>query len=955
MTKLNVLNLFANAGIGETYLSNLNLNVVLANELLPERCSIFKRLHPQAEVIQGDITLPSIFSNVLEKAIEKEVNVIIATPPCQGMSQAGKMEENDVRNLLITKAMQMFENIKPEFMVVENVTGALKSFIKVTDDKESPYFGPDLIVNGQVIANDGRISIVSYIQKVLEQTNKQLPVEDHYLLAENKTFNAENYGTPQSRLRAFFRIYKRKYQWVDPVPQEKITLKEVIGHLPSIEATQDSGIYLHRAPKASVNHLYWMKHTASACSAYGNFIHRPLSKVRPQSSVFDTNGSLDSLFDEFGAFKHKADLIKNQKTGEYLNIDETCQYEPTTHFYKEEKRLIKGFYTAYKRIDWHKPAPTVTMGNGSISSQNNVHPGRFVSVNEQGVPVYSDARVLSWHELMLVMGLVPGEWNPFVDSDKPYDMPEKLFRHIIGEAVAPLMMYELIKPIVEFINGKIVHRGVPIMKWGKLIDRMEYRSVLKKNLTQEQIDNLLESFKKNAASIGDDLILNSTASADLIEDNEETEEGCDLLEQEECDSKKETSGEKTRNYQLFHKAINNALNDKTNNEKNIKMSNDINKNVATENKIYANGVNEKVIVVIYIGSNPSVIQYRRLDKRFKAGGVFVTKEFLIEKAEFKDQIQAPVIDGQNYQLSQDKFLIVSINSESVDKFSLSLGALTTEDAVLHAIGKAKATYRYSQPSLLKIDDADKFSLSPETFLHKEKEVNVDYRLGQEQPSIQVTEQVSSFETKVTDGIAHTEEKFAEIKQVENEGLTLSKGENEFLSKEEVEVLIKSVLNFEKDKEDRKVRDFTDIYLNEASEESDERIVEKATETIHLSPKVASNVCRVGGIFANNEYLPINHACKDGASQEENASIEEKIPSRKVEYLSQEVVDALLKGVTGGNDEDVALQAEEDMEIPNRQYIQIFKNVHSRYLKHHDEKLEEKLIDLLKKIDFSKVL
>ena len=43
---------------------------------------------------------------------------------------------------------------------------------------------------------------------------------------------------------------------------------------------------------------------------------------------------------------------------------------------KESGERIKGFATTYKRIEWDKPAPTITMANGSISSQNNVHPGR---------------------------------------------------------------------------------------------------------------------------------------------------------------------------------------------------------------------------------------------------------------------------------------------------------------------------------------------------------------------------------------------------------------------------------------------------------------------------------------------------------------------------------------------------------------------------------------------------
>ena len=50
-------------------------------------------------------------------------------------------------------------------------------------------------------------------------------------------------------------------------------------------------------------------------------------------------------------------------------------------------------------MDWNKPAPTVTMTNGSISSQNNVHPGR---ANHDQEDTYSEARVLSIREVLAV-------------------------------------------------------------------------------------------------------------------------------------------------------------------------------------------------------------------------------------------------------------------------------------------------------------------------------------------------------------------------------------------------------------------------------------------------------------------------------------------------------------------------------------------------------------------------
>ena len=59
----------------------------------------------------------------------------MATPPCQGMSRVGKMEKDDVRNQLIYYAVDVIQRLKPEFVLIENVTTILTTKIKV-DGKE---------------------------------------------------------------------------------------------------------------------------------------------------------------------------------------------------------------------------------------------------------------------------------------------------------------------------------------------------------------------------------------------------------------------------------------------------------------------------------------------------------------------------------------------------------------------------------------------------------------------------------------------------------------------------------------------------------------------------------------------------------------------------------------------------------------------------------------------------
>lgn len=123
---MNGVSLFANVGIAETYIHNHGINIVVANELLANRAAFHQESHPHCKMIQGDITNPKIYNAVLAYAQEKKCEFLIATPPCQGMSIAGKMQENDPRNRLITFVIEMIKALQPIHALIENVQGFLK-------------------------------------------------------------------------------------------------------------------------------------------------------------------------------------------------------------------------------------------------------------------------------------------------------------------------------------------------------------------------------------------------------------------------------------------------------------------------------------------------------------------------------------------------------------------------------------------------------------------------------------------------------------------------------------------------------------------------------------------------------------------------------------------------------------------------------------------------------------
>ena len=86
---INAVTLFSSIGICEYYLKDIGINVVLSNELKPSRANAYKTLYPEVEMVCGDITEEKIQKEIIEKCAGHDIRLLIATPPCQGLSTAG--------------------------------------------------------------------------------------------------------------------------------------------------------------------------------------------------------------------------------------------------------------------------------------------------------------------------------------------------------------------------------------------------------------------------------------------------------------------------------------------------------------------------------------------------------------------------------------------------------------------------------------------------------------------------------------------------------------------------------------------------------------------------------------------------------------------------------------------------------------------------------------------------
>lgn len=344
------VSLFSGAGIGETYLSECGVDIIVANELIEKRAKLYKALYPQCTMVCGDIGDEKIFSQIISKATG--VEFMIASPPCQGMSVAGKNRHQDTmvedeRNYLITYVFKAIELLAPKFILIENVPALLTIRL--------PYNG----------------KLCSVIEILTDKFG------DRYNI-EGKVVDASDYGVPQTRLRAIIKMYPFTSTWRWPAPaKNKVSVRDAIGNLPSLEAGQQSELKWHYARKHDSRHVLWMKHTATGTSAFSNPVYYP----------------------------QKADGTR-----------------------------IKGYESSYRRIKWDEPAPTITIRNDAISSQRNVHPGRLLADG-----TYSDARVLTPLELMILMSL-PTDWNIPDDTPEILirqvigeAIPPLMIKKIVGE------------------------------------------------------------------------------------------------------------------------------------------------------------------------------------------------------------------------------------------------------------------------------------------------------------------------------------------------------------------------------------------------------------------------------------------------------------------------------------------------------------------------------------------
>ena len=124
---------------------------------------------------------------IFRKRAVPEIDAIFGGPPCQGFSRAGRRDPNDPRNMLFREYLRVISEVRPKYVVLENVTGFTDTrfygFVGVTVYQyEDGELVPDILRN--------EFNLIGY------QT------------LEPRILNAAHYGVPQRRNRIIVMAYR---------------------------------------------------------------------------------------------------------------------------------------------------------------------------------------------------------------------------------------------------------------------------------------------------------------------------------------------------------------------------------------------------------------------------------------------------------------------------------------------------------------------------------------------------------------------------------------------------------------------------------------------------------------------------------------------------------------------------------------------------------------------------
>ena len=433
------LSLFSGAGIGDIGFRAAGYSFILLSEIEPDRAQLAKINFPESNVQVGDIwknwenIIQILKTDFLNK--NEVIDLISCTAPCQGMSKSGQgtllrnirkgiRPKLDPRNRLILPALKIIKNIRPSFVVFENVCEM--KFTVIED------------LNGEIR------SIMDIIQDELK---------DEYI-GEAYEVEFADYGIPQRRKRLItvytrskhaIKHYKNGIPLIPKSTHAKeqingkkrwVSVKEALTNfLPldasCIEKASNSSDPFHRVSVLDQKKYTWIKHTPTGASAFDNQCVNLKCK-------YQGNKSHGTSKNDVGINQaNKTTPLYCEKCGELLPRPYTINEDGSL-------RIMSGYTSAYKRMNPNFPSPALTRNFSFPCSDNKVH--------------FSENRVLSLAEAFVVHTLSKYEysWGPYKDRKGKVreTANDNLIRLVIGESIPPKFTELLGRHLLNLSNDE---------------------------------------------------------------------------------------------------------------------------------------------------------------------------------------------------------------------------------------------------------------------------------------------------------------------------------------------------------------------------------------------------------------------------------------------------------------------------------------------------------------------
>jgi len=438
------ISLFSGGGIGDLGIEyGAKIPIIAFCEIDSRRQKLLKNNYPNAEVF-GDISLEKtdIITFVKNKLQGKRPLLISMSPPCQGMSTngkgrinsevaKGKRNEIDKRNSLILPALDIVNSLEPEFIIIENV--------------------PQMAITE--IPIKGRMNnLLKVIKRRLKGYDLQSAKMDFHLLGvPHKRSRLITIGIRKSKNCSKLISKKMLIQWskskILPLPnadfvnnESQLYLSNVIKHLPEIKnGSFDPKNPFHCAPKLNDWHNKIISFTPEGKSAFHN------------NNCANISCRTINILTALRCKKCRRFLLKPLVTKKYCS---QCKLEQSISNHSCEicnqkvrirKRLVKGFKgTSYKRMNWEQVAFTITQNNGTISSDNKIHPtqNRSLSILELMIlsTILTSVIEVPWHNKYTFQSF---------DSKEELLKCSSVPREVIGESIPPLAMWEIVKSLIS--------------------------------------------------------------------------------------------------------------------------------------------------------------------------------------------------------------------------------------------------------------------------------------------------------------------------------------------------------------------------------------------------------------------------------------------------------------------------------------------------------------------------